>query len=261
MEEHTVLNYDGSFEGFLSCVFACYEERLRVLGIMPPGKDAQELFAAGREVITDQSKAQRVWRSVKKKASAAGLRDLKYAFLSETEGIELQLLAMIRYIIAEEIPVDRDFSHPAVLRVSQAAKQVGREKHRMEAFVRFRLTRDGIYFAAIEPDFNVLPLIKTHFRNRYADQKWMIYDLKRNYGLAYDLSRVSYITLDLDPGIGISGAPEAFFHTSEIAFQQLWNKYFTSTNIKSRANQKLHVQHLPKRYWKYLTEKNLPSTD
>lgn len=257
METQAILTYDGSFEGFLSCVFTGYEERLKVAEILPPGKEMQDIFAEGREVITDPSKASRVWKSLKKKTSSAGLRDLKYAFLSEKEGMEMQLLSMIRYIIAEEIPVDRDFSHPVVLQVSQAAKKVGREKHRMEAFVRFRLTRDGIYFAAIEPDFNVLPLIKDHFKNRYADQKWIIYDLKRRFGIAYDLSKVSYITLDLDPEIGISGAPEAFFHTSEIAFQELWNQYFTSTNIKSRANSKLHLQHLPKRYWKYLTEKNL----
>lgn len=75
----------------------------------------------------------------------------------------------------------------AVLKAAQTVKKVGREKHRMEAFVRFRLTRGGIYFAAIEPDFNVLPLINSHFKSRYADQKWIIYDLKRNFGIAYDL--------------------------------------------------------------------------
>lgn len=258
MEQRAVLTYDGSFEGFLSCVFATYEEKLKVEDILPPGKNAQELFSALSPTITDTGKAKRVWSSLKKKTSAAGLLDIKFAFLSEIDGIEKQLMAMIRYIFAEDAAVDRDFSHPAVLRVAQAAKKVGREKHRMEAFVRFRLTRDGIYFAAIEPDFNVLPLIKSHFKSRYADQKWIIYDLKRNFGIAYDLSDVTYITLDLNPEIGISGAPEAFFHTSEISFQKLWDQYFTSTNIKSRANKKLHVQHLPKRYWKYLTEKNLP---
>lgn len=258
MEQQVVLSYDGSLEGFLSCVFATYEEKLKVAEILPPGKNMQELFSEAREIITDPEKAKRVWSSLKKKTSAAGLRDVKYAFLSEIDGIEKQLLAMIRYIIAEDAPVDRDFSHPSVLKVAQAAKKVGREKHRMEAFVRFRLTRDAIYFAAIEPDFNVLPLIKNHFKSRYADQKWIIYDLKRNFGLAYDLQNVNFITMDLDPAIGISGAPEAYFHTSEISFQKLWNQYFSSTNIKSRANEKLHVQHLPKRYWKYLTEKNLP---
>ena len=258
MEQQVVLTYDGSMEGFLSCVFATYEEKLKVANIFPPEKNRQELFSEAREIITDHEKAKRVWSSLKKKSSPTGLRDIKFAFLSEMEGMEKQLLAMIRYIIAEDAAVDRDYSHPAVLKVAQAAKKVGREKHRMEAFVRFRLTRDNIYFAAIEPDFNVLPLIKSHFKSRYADQKWIIYDLKRNYGLAYDLQEVTFITMDLDPAIGISGAPEAFFHTSEISFQKLWDQYFTSTNIKSRANEKLHVQHLPKRYWKYLTEKNLP---
>lgn len=258
MDTEAVLAYDGTFEGFLSCVFAAYEERLKVISIKPPeDKATQQLFLEAREILTDPEKAKRVWLSLKKKASAAGLRDLKWAFLSEISGMELHMFSMIRYILAEDMAVDRDFSHPAVLKVSQAAKKVGREKHRMEAFVRFRLTRDAIYFAAIEPDFNVLPLIKSHFKNRYADQKWIIYDLKRNYGLAWDLKDLTYITMDLDPAIGISGAPEAFFHTSEIAFQKLWKEYFTSTNIRSRANQKLHVQHLPKRYWKYLTEKNL----
>lgn len=257
MEQQVVLIYDGSFEGFLSGVFSVYEEKLKVVEMHPPGKSVQELFGETGEIVTNPEKAQRVWNSLKKKTSLAGLRDLQWAFLSEIEGIEMQLLAMIKYILAEQVTVDRDFSHPAVLKVAQTAKQVGREKHRMEAFVRFRLTKDEVYFAAIEPDFNVLPLIKSHFQSRYADQKWIIYDLKRNFGIAWDLQEVRYITLDLDPKIGISGAPEAFFHSSEIAYQELWNQYFTSTNIKSRANQKLHVQHLPKRYWKYLTEKNL----
>lgn len=258
MEQQAVLKYDGSMEGFLSCVFTAYEEKLRVVDMQPPGQQkGQQLFSEAREVITDREKAKRVWTSLKKKTSAAGLRDLKWAFLSEIPEMEIQMFSMIRYILAENEPVDRDFSHPSVLKVAQAAKKVGREKHRMEAFVRFRLTKDEIYFAAIEPDFNVLPLIKEHFKNRYADQKWIIYDLKRNFGIAYDLKSVQYITLDLDPQIGISGAPEAYFHSSEIAFQELWNEYFSSVNIKSRANSKLHVQHLPKRYWKYLTEKNL----
>ena len=32
-----------------------------------------------------------------------------------------------------------------------------------------------------------LPMLIKHFRNRYADQKWIIYDVKRGYGLHYDL--------------------------------------------------------------------------
>ena len=35
----------------------------------------------------------------------------------------------------------------------------------------------------------------------------------------------------------------------------MWKDYFDSTNIKERKNMKLHIRHVPKRYWKYLSEK------
>jgi probable DNA metabolism protein len=41
----------------------------------------------------------------------------------------------------------------------------------------------------------------------------------------------------------------------EQLFQKLWKAYFKSLTIKERINPKLQRQHLPKRYWKYLTEK------
>ena len=44
--------------------------------------------------------------------------------------------------------------------------------------------------AIVQPDFNVLPLIEKHFRERYADQRWLIYDVRRKYGLYYDLQTV-----------------------------------------------------------------------
>ncbi|MFN8364013.1 MAG: DUF4130 domain-containing protein [Cloacibacterium normanense] len=67
----------------------------------------------------------------------------------------------------------------------------------MLAFVRFELLQDEVYFAKIEPDFNVLPLIRKHFKERYADQKWMIFDLKRHYGIFYDLKEVQFSRLIL----------------------------------------------------------------
>ena len=250
-----VLIYDGTFEGLLCCVFASYEQKLKVVKISAEAGLEAPLFATVEKVDTETKKANRVWKALSVKVSDKGKKELKLSFLSELPGIELEIFTMMRYILSNGSPVDRDFSHPAVLKVSQVARQVSREKHRMEAFVRFRLTKDEIYFAAIEPVFHVLPLLDTHFKKRYADQKWIIYDLKRRLGLYYDLKKTQFIALELDPAIGISGASEAFFHRTELEFQQLWQQYFKSVNIKSRANSRLHTQHLPKRYWKYLTEK------
>ena len=126
----------------------------------------------------------------------------------------------------------------------------------MEAFIRFKLTKDDIFFAVIEPDFNVLPLILDHFEKRYADQNWIIYDLRRKIGLYYNLQQTNYISLEITKKSALNAQNSEVYKTEELEFEQLWQQYFKSTNIKSRVNMRLHVQHVPKRYWKYLTEKS-----
>src|SRR5690554_2307617 len=79
-----------------------------------------------------------------------------------------------------------NFGDQDVLLFHQTLRKISRERHRMKAFVRFNKTSDGMFFALIEPDFNVLPLILPFFKNRYTDQSWLIYDVKRKYGCHYD---------------------------------------------------------------------------
>jgi probable DNA metabolism protein len=45
------------------------------------------------------------------------------------------------------------------------------------------------------------------------------------------------------------------YDEKESLYQELWKQYFDSVDIKARRNMKLHIQHVPKRYWKYLVEK------
>ena len=229
--------------------------KLKQVIIQKDSESQASLFGKQNVVAADPVKADRVWKGLGKKTSNAGRLRIYYGFLSEKQWVENLLLRYIQYIFESSLPVDSDFSNPDVLELSKVAKSVGREKHRMEAFVRFRLTKDGLYFATIEPDFDVLPLISKHFKSRYADQKWVIYDLKRNYGLYYDLDRVEIINLTLPEGFDASKTSPDYFAVEEIEFQTLWKDYFESTNIPSRKNIKLHVRHVPKRYWKYLSEK------
>jgi len=107
----------------------------------------------------------------------------------------------------------------------------------------------------IEPDFNVLPLIGDHFEKRYAAQNWMIYDLRRHYGLYYDQQKTEFITCTADMHTRLRQQVSDALSTEEDHYQRLWKDYFSSVNIPERRNMKLHLQHVPKRYWKYLTEK------
>ncbi|WP_026755708.1 TIGR03915 family putative DNA repair protein [Sediminibacter sp. Hel_I_10] len=253
--QNKTLVYDGTFDGFLSAVFYVFEHKLEDVYLQNQFSSTERMFSEKEEILTENVKADRVWKGIQNKLGKSQSYKLYYAFLSEKNGVEDVLLNMIKYIFSDIPNVANDFSQASVLEISKIAKMVGREKHRMEAFVRFKLTKDGIYFSNIEPDFNVLPLISSHFKKRYADQKWLIYDIKRRFGLFYDLDKVDTITLYFPDDFDFTKTDENIFANQEFEFQKLWQDYFKSVNITSRKNMKLHIQHVPKRYWKYMSEK------
>lgn len=247
--------YDGAFSGFLTAVFEVYEYKCNDAKIVKQTQYHASVFGQDHIVETNADKALRVWKGILKYTSAGAAESLYHSWLSELPNIEKYLLQYIQYLFIKKQSVDADFSHPAVLKIAQVTKKVHRERHRMEAFVRFQLTKDNLFYAVIEPDFNVLPLLITHFKNRYADQRWLIYDGKRKYGIYYDLQTVEMIELTLSDEVKQNGLLPVV-NEEEGMYQSLWKSYFQSVNIKARKNTKLHIQHMPKRYWKFLPEKS-----
>lgn len=255
MQKQTILIYDGSFDGFLTSIFIIYELKISTPYIQKYSENSNQLFSENEMVHTELEKAKRVWKGFATKTSTSVRQLFFRAFLSEIKGVENTLFRFLKTVLEKGAKSSKDYGNPDILRISQVAKMVGREKHRMEAFVRFQLTKDDLYIATVEPDFNVLPLIIKHFKDRYADQKWMIYDIKRDYGIFYDLMTVEIINVDFFNKQS-SRIDSDKLAEDEVEFQKLWKSYYQSVNIKSRKNNTLHKQHLPKRYWKYLTEKS-----
>lgn len=247
--------YNGSFEGFLCAVFDVYEYKFTNVTIVPAHKHQPSLFAEPHIVNPDPVHSDRVWRGLQKKLTKEAQDQIHRTFLSELDGIENTLLQYIQYVFASEIFMEEDYSNAAVLTIFQTAKKVWREKHRMEAFVRFQRTADDMYYAIIEPDYNVLPLIAAHFETRYADQRWMIYDVKRKYGMYYDMNTVTTVQIQFSEAAVNGKDVSSVYDETETIYQELWKQYFKSVNIAARKNTKLHIQHMPRRYWKYLPEK------
>lgn len=250
----TRLVYDGSFEGLLTAIFEVHEYKFRDAEIVAEGFPDENLFAEKHQVFTDVAKAKRIEKFVEKYSGSEGVRNLLRVFLSENENRERLIFFSVNYLIQEKVDIFDNYANEKIVEISKIVKSVGRETHRMKAFVRFIKLADDSYFAHIEPDFNVLPLIINHFKNRYTDQRWMIYDLRRNYGIYYDLNNVEFFFPTSEMRERLL-KPSEFLHDEELQFENLWRNYFRSTNIRERKNPKLHLQHLPKRYWKYLTEK------
>ena len=247
--------YDGTFEGWLTAVFEVYEYKFSEVQITAKERFQANVFTKPHETFYNEDKAERVWKGLSAKLSSAALSQVYKAFLSEEKGMEDVLLQYAQYAFRKKQTIESDFSNTAVLTVAQTARKVHREKHRMEAFIRFQLTGDGLFYAVCQPDFNVMPLIEKHFKNRYADQRWLIYDSQRKYGIYYDLSAVETVQLSFNENTDNGKHIEIILDEKELLYQQLWQRYFNSVNIKARKNTRLHIQHMPKRYWKYLPEK------
>lgn len=260
-----LLVYDGSFTGLLTAIFDVYERKLTDVSIVRENLYQPNLYAAVKIVTRDAQKATRVWQGLQKKLTPETSGHFYKSFLSEVRDVEDTLLAFTRYILSAPTGAERNFAHRAVLEVMQLSKKVHREKHRMEAFVRFQQTTDGLYVATVEPDFNVLPLIAGHFKDRYADQSWLIYDDKRSYGIFHDMKGGCVTEVTTDASVSATptedpGAASITVHDHEAAYQTLWKTYFQTMSIDVRKNKKLHLRHVPTRYWRYLTEKQVTYT-
>ena len=247
--------YDNTFEGLLTSVFDAFfrkqfPEKIVVKGTQLP------LFSESFTVVTDTEKAERVLAALHKKLSKSAVQMLFVCYLSEMEEVPTLIFNYIRKALVSEKSIELNFADPDVLELSKIYKKVQREAERMRQFVRFQKTADGIFFAVVEPLHNVLPINSDHFEDRFADQQWIIYDLKRKYGLYYNLEKTEIVHFE-NPAISFQTgrlSPEKL-DEYELAFQQLWKDYFKSAAIKERINPKLQRQHMPKRFWKYLTEK------
>lgn len=262
----SIVLYEPSFEGWLSAVFYVYEHKLQnepTLQLSAQDDYVPSLIAQAVSVDINEDNAERVLVRLNKLLGRSGMRNILWGFLSEKKDIGTTLFHVIKYAI--DYPnrqIMQDLGRLEVLELVQTVKSVARERHRMEAFVRFEHTTDDIYFARVAPDFNVLPLIGEHFRQRYQDQHWAIYDLTRGYGIYYDKSqstpsRPAELQTITHLDDAVIRNPASIHSEDEQRYQKFWQGYFTNVNIKERKNVRLHKQYLPQRYWKYLSEKQI----
>ena len=250
-----VLLYDGTVEGFYTAVFEVYERKMGHPAIKKLHGYEKGLFEEPFKVTTDETKSSRVLSGLKKRTPRGIVEMLIKVLHSELPDAESVALRVAQFAFAAPGGLRMDYRKEAILRMKEISRMVGREIHRMHAFVRFQKTADHIYAATIIPDFDVLPFIGSHFKKRYADQQWLIYDTKRNYGIFYDLKSMRTMVLDNPSWVGNKQIDHRMLTEDESFFKEAWANYFHATCIQERKNMRLHLQHVPHRYWKYLPEK------
>ncbi len=242
---------DGSFEGLLSAIFEAYTTAQPPDVIESAGNYQPGLFDHTITIATDVNLADRVWHGLKIHLDLKHRRRLFEAFLAGEPGVATAIYRFVKDALPGRSNRKEGGHISAHIDIGKLSRKVRQEAHRMKGFVRFEQTADDRYLALVAPRYDVLPLVRRHFEKRFADQAWIIYDTQRNYGLCYDRQRTRELTLDAKELHTIRSGPTA----SERLSQTLWQRYFAAVNIPQRANPRLHLSKLPRRYWHYLTEK------
>ena len=106
-----IYEYDGSFEGLLTCVFESYAQK-EVLTAITCGEDIQSTLFPVRTVLTDRDHAARVYRKVVKLSpEAADL--LRRGFLTCLPEREIHLYRLVVKLLEEGPRFLRDLSGEA----------------------------------------------------------------------------------------------------------------------------------------------------
>ena len=289
----TVYVFDGTMDGLLTAVFDAFALKESPETVLTEG-DALPLFCERTYTVhTDEEKARRVWAGLEKQLSREALKLISVSWLSELPELNGHLFRYICKVFTPPLtpplkgagntcgfpPPTRgvrgghnslpptggvgggyNFADPDVLAVTNIARRVLHEQLRMKQFIRFQKAKDGTYLAVVSPDHNVLPLVIDHFQDRFNDQQWLIYDARRHYGYHYDGDKTIRITFEDETALPFNLSngklDESVLSSDDQLLQDLWRTYFKAICIRERLNPRKQLNDMPRRYWKYMTEKN-----
>jgi probable DNA metabolism protein len=237
--------YDGSFEGFLCCVFESFVRRELPFAVWPAAEEQATLYPSA-EILTDPAKADRVFTAYCKKLGGAGRRLLLTVFLSGAPDKELALLRFLHLAFQEGPRTLALLGHEDVAPIYAMDKAIGREVEHLMGFVRFE-EAGGMLGAVIHPKNHVLPLLRGHFCSRYPEEDFLIYDATHGAALLQRAHHAELLQLDAPLTLPSPDEKESYY-------QALWKQFYRTLAIAARRNEALRRQMCPKRFWADMTE-------
>jgi probable DNA metabolism protein len=236
--------YDGSFEGFLCCVFESYAWKEIPLAVHSEEAE-QGLLLASKWIETDNTKAVRVLKSIPLRISPEAEELVRLGFWTCTSDKEMLLLNFLYLGFQHGRKVMNMLANDTVNALQKAVQQLRREGHLYLGFVRFSVY-GPVMAAVIEPQGYILPVIQEHFCDRFQGESFMIYDQTHEVALIHEPGREAILPL--------SGWVPPEPDEAEEAYRRLWTGFYQAIGIKERRNDRLHSSLMPKRYWKHMLE-------
>lgn len=237
-----VFQYDDTFDGFLCCIYESYVHKEFPIAFTSD-EEYYSLYEV-RYIPTDTAHARRVYRSIVRiSPTCANL--LRRAYLTCMEEKECHLYALVQKLYREGPGFLRNRSDAAYYPVAKALRHLDGELEKLRGFVRFS-DYNGVLGGEIEPKNRVLPLLRRHFCDRYANESFFLYDRTHREILMYAKGKSRIVQLDQ---LTLAAPDE-----EEVYYRTLWKRFFDTVAIEERRNPRCQNTFLPKRYRNCMTE-------
>ena len=241
--QNIIYIYDGSFPGFLCCVFESVK-----CGELPFDITCETdiiTMLDEKHIKTDREKAERVRALIPKKINNQALTLVYTVFLSCLEQKEVRILEFLLKAYQEGANLLNKLGDPTVAPLLKAERHLLCEAHLLKGFIRFEDVGAGLV-GTVTPKNYVLPFISEHFISRYEEEDFLIFDKTHKAALIYQNRKSEILHLD---GIELPEVTE-----EEAKYQTLWKHFYNTVAIKERINPHCRMTHMPKRYWENMIE-------
>ena len=167
----------------------------------------------------------------------------KVALYRDSDRWNLLYLALWR-LTHREHNLLADHADPLIRQLRIMEKAVGRDMHKMRAFVRFREAPGPAFVAWYRPEHLIVRANAPFFERRFGAMNWAI--LTPDESVYWDQQELRF-----GPGLPREAAP------SEDEIEDLWLTYYGSIFNPARANLSAMTAEMPVRHWDTLPEAKL----
>jgi probable DNA metabolism protein len=235
--------YDGSLTGFLCCIFESYSQH-EILTAIYCDEDSAPVLFASRRILSKREQAIRVYQGiVHRSQTAASL--LLNGFLSCMRDREMNLYRLVVKLFRDGPAFLNNLSDDTLYPVRKAVLSLQSEAEKYRGFIRFS-DYNGMLVSEIEPKNRILPILRSHFCNRFQNETFCIYDRSHHEALFYTRGKSRIMEMDEFT----TSVPDQ----NEIAYRLLWKRFYDTIAIQERFNPKCRMTQMPKRYWNTMTE-------
>ncbi len=234
---------DGTLDGIYTAIFNSYLTKTFPSAISA-GDVQLEINGELIEILTDKSKADRVFNKL---SFILPKKELDRIYIAIKSGDPAKFTVIFNYLVKtidEKRCICDKLNDKDVFNFDRLVSKVQLEAHRFKGFLRFSKTENGIYYAKYYPDSDINSLLLPHFISRYKEMPFIIHDLNHDVVSAYANGKTKTVIKKIN------------CLKVEDEFKKLFKTYYDSVFIKERKNERLMRNYMPKRYHKYLPEKD-----